>query len=228
MEFVFIANSQKIAHNSPYIQGIGGSESALIHLTKELARLGHGVKLFCDCETPGLYSGVQYERLENFSPGKVGCEVFISFRMVDVFSYPLPGEIRCLWTQDAFDQSFVEPLKDKQIQKHIDQLICVSRWQAGTFEKYMQVPREKLWASRNGFNSSLYDRESAHRNFNRLVYTSTPFRGMDVLLEVFPRIKAEVHEAELHLFSSMKVYGVSDTDDNLFHGELNAVFIHRS
>ena len=47
----------------------------------------------------------------------------------------------------------------------------------------------------------------------RLAYVSTPFRGLDVLLDLFPRIRAACPAAELHVFSSMKVYGVSAADD---------------
>ena len=39
-----------------------------------------------------------------------------------------------------------------------------------------------------------------------LSYTSTPFRGLDVLLTVFPQVRAEFPAAELAVYSSMKVY----------------------
>lgn len=35
---------------------------------------------------------------------------------------------------------------------------------------------------------------------NKLVYSSSANRGLDVLLDVFPRIRAEVPDAELHVF----------------------------
>ncbi len=47
----------------------------------------------------------------------------------------------------------------------------------------------------------------------RLAYASTPFRGLDVLLDLFPRIRAAVPEAELDVFSSMRVYGMAESDD---------------
>src|SRR6185312_6187435 len=47
----------------------------------------------------------------------------------------------------------------------------------------------------------------------RLAYTSTPFRGLDVLLDVFPRIRAACPDTELDVFSSMRVYGMAEEDD---------------
>jgi glycosyltransferase involved in cell wall biosynthesis len=47
----------------------------------------------------------------------------------------------------------------------------------------------------------------------KLVYLSTPFRGLDVLLDVFPRIRATCTDAELDVFSSMRVYGWTAADD---------------
>jgi 2-polyprenyl-3-methyl-5-hydroxy-6-metoxy-1,4-benzoquinol methylase len=49
-----------------------------------------------------------------------------------------------------------------------------------------------------------------------LIYASTPFRGLDILLEVFPTIKKFVPDAELHVFSSMKVYGENEAESPEF------------
>jgi glycosyltransferase involved in cell wall biosynthesis len=40
----------------------------------------------------------------------------------------------------------------------------------------------------------------------RAIYSSTPFRGLNLLLHAWPLIRQTVRGAELHVFSSMKVY----------------------
>ena len=46
-----------------------------------------------------------------------------------------------------------------------------------------------------------------------LFYTSTPFRGLDVLLNCFPRIRHSVPDVRLRIFSSMQVYQVPTEAD---------------
>ena len=46
-----------------------------------------------------------------------------------------------------------------------------------------------------------------------LGYTSTPFRGLEVLLSAFPEVLIEFPEAELKVFSSMKVYQQDERGD---------------
>lgn len=53
-----------------------------------------------------------------------------------------------------------------------------------------------------------------------LAYTSTPFRGWDLLLDIFPHIRQAVPGTRLKVFSSIKVYHVSDVADQENYGEL--------
>ena len=44
-------------------KGLGGSESAMILLTKELAKIGFDVTIYCRCDKPGTYDNVLYKNL---------------------------------------------------------------------------------------------------------------------------------------------------------------------
>jgi hypothetical protein len=47
--------------------GLGGSESAVVFVAHELARLGNTVRVFCNCGRPGEYDAVRYGDLADFS-----------------------------------------------------------------------------------------------------------------------------------------------------------------
>src|SRR4029079_16922240 len=53
-----------------------------------------------------------------------------------------------------------------------------------------------------------------------LAYTSTPFRGLDVLLDAFPAIRTQLPDARLRIFSSMTVYQSTAAQDQAEYGAL--------
>jgi glycosyltransferase involved in cell wall biosynthesis len=55
----------------------------------------------------------------------------------------------------------------------------------------------KLWVSRNGIETSFYEGKIPEKK-PWVIYSSSPDRGLDVLLECWPEIRKRVPEAELH------------------------------
>ena len=53
-----------------------------------------------------------------------------------------------------------------------------------------------------------------------LAYTSTPYRGLELLLQAFPRIRAAVPGVTLQVFSGMRLYGVAEAEEKERFGEL--------
>ena len=53
-----------------------------------------------------------------------------------------------------------------------------------------------------------------------MAYTSTPFRGLNVLLRLFPLIHTAVPHVRLKVFSSMQVYRVASAEDETEFGTL--------
>ncbi len=203
-------------------RGLGGSVTAIIYMAGELAKLGNDVVVFCKCNTPGNYDGVVYKDIGDFGsyiPGK-SFDVMVVSRALDVFKKNLPSRLKILWTQDAYDQPFTQNLSDKNIQNGIDKIFTVGKWQTETIMKHFGISSEKFYTSRNGINREFYENNEYKRKVDRLVYTSTPFRGLDVLLDVFPDIRARVPDAELFIYSSMTVYGVSEEDDKKMYEHL--------
>jgi len=202
-------------------KAIGGSEGDIINLAKMFAKK-YNVFVFCNCTKPGIYDNVHYLHVKD-----TDCmqgwktDLFISSRntliLADVdFKQRFKVDKVCLWTHDLPESYLFDKLPQAIKHKNVDRVFALTQWHQDEIKKvYPMVPEEMWFFARNGVDTQYYKQE-VKRNPFKLIYSSTPFRGLDVLLEVFPTIKNLVPEAELHIFSSMLVYGQGDkteTDD---------------
>ncbi len=71
-------------------RGLGGSESAVIYMSKELAKIGFNVTVFNDCTSddtkPGIYEGVWYRPLKEVETTSTDYDVMIGSRSVAAFA----------------------------------------------------------------------------------------------------------------------------------------------
>ena len=118
--------------------GLGGSESAVIYMAKELQRQGVDVQVFNNCQdsrsSAGVYDGVEYIDISTVdASSSYTCDVMIVSRTAIPF---LPdntkftclknsAKLKVLWLHDTFCQGddFVE---DLVTQGHIDELF--TKW----------------------------------------------------------------------------------------------------
>jgi len=94
----------------------------------------------------------------------------------------------------------------------------VSDWQQERFIEQFRIPRDKARVLRNAISPAFAETPLAPAWSEReeppvLVYTSTPFRGLDVLLLAFRIIRKEIPQLRLRVFSSMAIYQVKAAQD---------------
>jgi glycosyltransferase involved in cell wall biosynthesis len=67
----------------------------------------------------------------------------------------------------------------------------LSEFHKGTFQRCLDVPEERYVVTRNGVDLALVDEAiaDAERDPERVLYTSRPERGLDVLLTIWPELK---------------------------------------
>jgi glycosyltransferase involved in cell wall biosynthesis len=211
--------------DTPYERPMGGSQSALCYLAVELAGLGHEITIFNNAPSSSDSGGVQIEYLERAkAPGTLN-----RFDVIVVLNLAIGRALRhgaavtkpiVLWTGHAHDQQAILALKEPNERKKWTGFAFVSDWQRGCYEKAYSIPREKGRVLRNAISPAFANLLSAENQlwFNRgeapvLFYTSTPFRGLDVLLNAFPTIRQAIPGTRLRVFSSMSVYQVQLEND---------------
>lgn len=108
------------------------------------------------------------------------------------------------WNQLSYDQEAVQFLKDPQYVEKIDHFVFVSHWQAEQYRKTFRIPGYKTHVIPNGCIGVDPIKPKA-KEVVKLCYTSTPWRGLDVLLKAWEILQPI--GCELHVFSSCKIYG---------------------
>ena len=222
-------------------RAVGGAETGVIHIAKHLAKLNFNVIVFGNVSKPGDYDGVRYlnvsdgEFLKKFKTDLLvvvrNTQVIANFNFKEMYDI----DKIALWVHDVVDSPAFTYLKEAA--PFIDKIITLSEWHRETIKDlFPNIPEDKFVIIRNAVTDGLF-KPKLSKDFPppKMVYSSTPFRGLDVLLEVFPEIKRQVPDAELHVYSSLKVYGGEyvGTDNNFKHlydlaKNTDGVFYHGS
>jgi len=198
---------------TPHLRGIGGTESANAYVSVELAKLGHSVALLTNTSTRGHYRGVEclnYKTDLNTALINAADVVVVSN---EACGRTLKDDFRALkplvmWNHHADDQPAIEALEFTRERKAWASFAFVSEWQRNQYCQVYWVPPEKSRVMRNAVSPAFAGATIGVPWFRSgeppvLVYTSAPFRGLDVLLDAFPSIRAAHPGTRLRVFSGM-------------------------
>ena len=171
--------------------GIGGSEESVILLSKELAKFGWKVSIFCDpADDAGEYKGVWYIPYYYFNP-KDHFNIFISWRQPALFDVPIISKKKFLWNHDIQENSYYTP----QRLNRMDKIIFLSKAHRETAPA---IPEDKIFYSRNGV--TLFDTDKkVNRDPHKIFSGSSYDRGLIHLLEWWPEIKKQIPDATLEI-----------------------------
>lgn len=182
------------------INGISGSEEAVIYLSEEFKNLGYDVTVFCHCgDLRGNYNGVEYKEFFEFNP-KDEFNIIIAWRN-NIFFNNIKAKTKLSWFHDVFDKA-----QERQwfTNTDVDKVIVLSQAHADLVPK--DFDKSKVFISSNGINIKDFQTNGVLRNPYRMIYTSSYDRGIQHLLGLWPEVKKEVPEAELHIFYGWELF----------------------
>lgn len=208
-------------------RGLGGSESAVILMSKELAKLGANVTVFNNCidskSKEGVFDGVTYidhSKLDDFDDYTF--DVVISSRTVIPFVpnnfYPPFAEYRperyakikqnaklkAIWMHDTFCRGD-ELLEDLLVHGHVDEIFTLSDFHTAYVtncnhgrRRNFEVLKNKVFITRNGIVKYIDDVDISAKDPFQYVYNASVTKGMLPLVkEIWPEIKKNVPQAKL-------------------------------
>lgn len=195
--------------------GLGGSEEAVIRLTRELALLGWRTTVF---GTPGTSAGVEYAINDGFVSwrhyweinNKDKFDVLISWRQPAFFDFKWKARKKYLWLHDVTE---AEELTKERI-KNVTKIIYVSKYHSERPEN-VHIRNSKKLTSGNGITPSDFSKYDGklRRDNKRLIYMSANERGLRILLDIWPDIKHAVPSATLDAYYGWHSFDAVNRDN---------------
>jgi len=208
-------------------RGLGGSESAVILMSKELSKLRFDVTVFNNCidaqSSPGIYDGVRYADLTELdkNPNQV-FDIVISSRTVIPFLHPALWQhfaqynpqrfqslknntkFRSVWMHDTFlngDQL----LEGMLTHNDIHEIFTLSDFHTNYVtnadhghRRNFEVLKNKVFMTRNGVVNYNIDVRVDQKDPHLFVYNASVTKGMIPLVtQIWPKFKAQAPFAKL-------------------------------
>lgn len=176
-------------------RGLGGSETAAVRLAEQFAGMGYVVTLYGHFGQRHLAADVELRHFSEFDPTR-HLDALIGFRDARLFEERPNATFCALWLEDLAPAEMLTPKRAG----NVDKICGVTHWHKGQIEReYSWLDPEQVVGCRNGIVTEWFDEEAGLERSPRVVYSSSPDRGGDVVLECWPAIKERVPDAELIL-----------------------------
>lgn len=114
------------------------------------------------------------------------------------------SRINLLWQHLNSNEENTFGLCDPDFFNQLAKIVFVSEWQRQKFKDNLDFPFEKSCVIHNAIEKIEYLEKSKTSKL-KLIYTSTPWRGLDVLIEAFKLLNRT--DIELDVYSSTVIYG---------------------
>lgn len=210
-EIVFIDYNPQYTFDDLEKRPIGGTETAILFLMKELAKNNkYSVTLITNTgvEKMDKYQ-IKYRSLENI------LDYLTKIKPTHIIQQGAISNCRLLknicpyakiyiWNQHDYNVGFIQQqYSNIDDLSAVDKFIFVSRWQS---QRYSMISHEKKIVIQNAISSKLLNGDydyNIHKKKHTMVYISAPYRGLTIIKEIFLKVQEVIPDAKLKIFSSM-------------------------
>ena len=202
--------------DTPFETGIGGSETCHIELAEGLIKAGHDVHSYAPI--PSEMKDMYWFHLSEL-PEENLTDNWIIFRDPSFFDKSFKDGIHTIFVAQDVDYRWTPERLAK-----VDRYICLCPTHAQyTAARYPQI-KDKIYISTNGIRSdyirNLISNNKYQRDPNKIIYSSSPDRGLLHILKNWFRIRERCPKAELHIF-----YGFNNMESILAKSGGSAWFV---
>ena len=187
----------------PNDKDLGGSEQAVVQLSKIWAATGRSVVVYGNVKEC-IKDSVEYRSINKLNlADKFDCAIF--WRSYGVRLLPLvKARVRLIDLHDSWDpKQYVAP---DQLLTLADKIMVKSKYHRSL---YKYIPDSKIKIVMNGVQVDLFDsivskQTESERSPHRLIYASSYERGLEPILRyAWPKIKAAIPDATFDIYYGM-------------------------
>jgi UDP-glucose:(glucosyl)LPS alpha-1,2-glucosyltransferase len=124
------------------------------------------------------------------------------------------SKIRVYWIHDLPNDPETNHIKDKSSRDRFHKIVFCGNWQYNQYLTQLNLAPEEKFAVIDTpiIPFEDYTNYKGNNEEIRLIYTSTPQRGLSILVPVFIELAKKYPNIHLDVFSSFKIYGWEDMD----------------
>lgn len=190
--------------------GLGGSETAATRLAQSLSGLGYAVTVYGEVSEQCTFRQVVFRHHSIFDP-MLPRKALIASRNPHLLDRRGKAERCILWMHDT---DCGDALTEQRA-VNADAIVVLSRWHEAHVHHLYPFAARRTLLSANGIEPRYFadkhiDGEPITRLPHRAIYSSSPDRGLDFLLELWPEVRFHIPDAEL-VFCYADVYQAAAT-----------------
>ena len=182
---------------SPEEEGCGGSEEAVVYLAREAASAGLGIAVYGAARSEDV-DGVRWRTADEWS-STCQADLVLGWRSA-LTGRALYGQRAFLWAHDVHvGQCEAEDLAA------FDRVLTLSGFHERMLRSAYPVSLPAFLRVGNALPPSAFATQDGPRDPHRLVYLSSPDRGLGRLLGMWSRVREQVPDASLDVFYGIEV-----------------------
>lgn len=173
-------------------KGMGGSETACIEMAEWLARItGRPIKVFNARPDIKCVNNVQYLPVNQLNHYMAGNKPYLHIAWRH--NVKLTDAPTFVWCHDLITPGI------EQTENYV-KVLCLTPFHADFMHNMQLVPYEKIKITRNGITPDKFLGPKKVKNPNKIIFPSSPDRGLDRAILIVKKLREEFPDLELHVF----------------------------
>ncbi len=190
---------------------IGGSETAVVEMSQWIRRLtNRPVKVF-NVRKEAFTDDVGVEYIPNIKINEYMSQYEPAVHIAHRHNIKVTNAKTYLWCHDLMTQGC-------EVVQNFDHIFALSPFHKRYINALQGIPKEKIILTRNGIRPDRFKNKTHVKNPNKVVFPSSPDRGLAEAIYIVEKARKELPDLELHAyygFENLRSCGLAPLADKL-------------